>query len=120
MLTRRYCDLTNESVFQIILAHSVIRVCTKYAPLLITLLVTSTIIIPAIIVQPSFAQVAPQKEKVVLTAVFVQLDNRHQMGKPLLDRALAKLKPMYPNLDIKLNYLEYPSNQIRSQILNDS
>ena len=39
------------------------------------------------------------------------------MGKPLLDRALAKLKPMYPNLDIKLNYLEYPSNQIRSQIL---
>ena len=29
------------------------------------------------------------------------------MGKPLLDCALAKLKLMYPNLDIRLNYVEY-------------
>ena len=39
------------------------------------------------------------------------------MGKPLLDRALAKLKLMYPSLDIRLNYVEYPSNQIQFQIL---
>ena len=81
------------------------------------LLVASIIIIPVIIAQPSFAQVTSQKEKVALTAIFVQLDNHHQMGKLLLDHALAKLKPLYPNLDIQLNYLEYPSNQIRTQIL---
>ena len=39
------------------------------------------------------------------------------MGKPLLDRALTKLKMMYPNLDIQLKYLEYPSNQLRFQLL---
>ena len=116
MLTRRYCDLTDGSILQI-RVPSVIRICTRYAPLLLILLVASTTIVPAIIAQPSFAQVASKKEKVVLTAIFVQLDNSRQMGKPLLDRALAKLKLMYPNLDIKLNYLEFPSNQIRSQIL---
>ncbi|HEY7110012.1 MAG TPA: extracellular solute-binding protein [Nitrososphaeraceae archaeon] len=116
MLTRRYSDLTNESALQIILVHSIIKI-TKNTPLLITLLVASTIIIPAIIAQPSFAQVASHKQRVVLTAIFVQLDNNRQLGKLLLDRALAKLKPLYPNLDIQLNYLEYPSNQIRSQIL---
>jgi predicted GNAT family N-acyltransferase len=82
------------------------------------LLVASIIIIPAFIAQPSFAQIVPQKEKVILTAIFVQLDNNREMGKPLLDRALAKLKNMYPNLDIQLKYQEYPSNLIRFQILN--
>jgi multiple sugar transport system substrate-binding protein len=83
------------------------------------LLVASTIIIPTIITtQPSFAQVASQKKKIVLTAIFVQLDNNREMGKSLLDRALAKLRPMYPSLDIQLKYQEYPSNQIRFQILN--
>jgi multiple sugar transport system substrate-binding protein len=81
------------------------------------LLIASTVIIPTIITQHSFAQVASEKQKVVLTALFVQLDNNHEMGKPLLDRALTKLKLMYPKLDIQLNYLEYPSNQIRTQIL---
>jgi hypothetical protein len=80
MLTRRYSDLTNESALQIILVHSIIKI-TKNTPLLITLLVASTIIIPAIIAQPSFAQVASHKQRVVLTAIFVQLDNNRQLGK---------------------------------------
>src|SRR5215831_1691393 len=118
MLIRRYCDLVNELILQIFEVPYVIRICTRCAPLLIILLVASTIIITTIISQPGFAQIASQKEKVVLTVIFVQLDKNHEMGKLLLDRALAKLKPMYPNLDIQLNYLEYPSNQIRFQILN--
>ncbi|MFZ0328996.1 MAG: hypothetical protein WAL66_17015, partial [Nitrososphaeraceae archaeon] len=62
------------------------------------MLVASTIIIPALIAKPSFAQIASHKENVVLTPIFVQLDNKHQLGKLLLERALAKLKPMYPKL----------------------
>ena len=120
MLSRGYYDLTNglgnESILQIIVIHLVIRIWSNYRSLLM-LLIASTLIIPTIITQHSFAQVASQKEKVVLTAIFVQLDNNREMGKPLLDRALAKLKLMYPNLDIRLNYVEYPSNQIRFQIL---
>src|SRR5262249_13335271 len=81
------------------------------------LLVASIIMISTIIVQPSFVLIASQKEKAVLTAIFVQLHNNREMGKPLIDRALDNLKSMYPNLDIQLNYLEYPSSQIRSQIL---
>ena len=120
MLSRGYYDLTNglgnESILQIIVIHLVFRIWSNYRSLLM-LLIASTLIIPTIITQHSFAQVASQKEKVVLTAIFVQLDNNREMGKPLLDRALAKLKLMYPNLDIRLNYVEYPSNQIRFQIL---
>lgn len=58
-------------------------------PLLIILLVAGTIIIPALIAKPSFAQIASHKENVVLTPIFVQT-----------------------------NYLEYSSNQLRFQILN--
>jgi multiple sugar transport system substrate-binding protein len=64
-----------------------------------------------------FAQLLTQKEKITLTVIFVQLDNNREMGKPLLESALTKLKTMYPNFDIQLKYLEYPSNQIRFQIL---
>ncbi|HEY7571393.1 MAG TPA: extracellular solute-binding protein [Nitrososphaeraceae archaeon] len=77
----------------------------------------STIIVPTIIVQPSFAQPAPQKQKVVLTAVFVQLHTNREMGKSLLESALSKLKTMYPNLNIQLNYSEYPTNQLRTKLL---
>ena len=49
MLTGRYYDLTNESILQIRVPY-VIRVCTKYAPLLIMLLVASIVIIPAMVV----------------------------------------------------------------------
>ena len=39
------------------------------------LLIASTVIIaPVITVQPSFAQIVPQKEKVVLTAINVMLE----------------------------------------------
>jgi hypothetical protein len=39
------------------------------------LLVTSTVIISAVTTaQPSFAQVVPQKEKVILTAIFVEFE----------------------------------------------
>ena len=82
------------------------------------LLVASTVIIaPVITAQPSFAQLVPQKEKVVLTAIIVQLHSNHEIGKTLLDRALTNLKMMYPNLDIQLKYLEYPYNQLQSQLL---
>jgi multiple sugar transport system substrate-binding protein len=111
--------LGNGSNLQDIGISLVIRICSDSVPLSLMLLVASTVIIPAVTTaQPSFAQVVPQKEKVTLTAIFVELDTNRQLGKLLLERALAKLKPMYPNLDIQLNYLEYPSNQIRSQILN--
>jgi multiple sugar transport system substrate-binding protein len=79
--------------------------------------VASTVIIPTIVAQPSFAQLAAPKEKIILTAMFVELHTNREMGKFLLDSALAKLKMMYPNLDIQLKYLEYPSNQIRFQAL---
>ncbi len=116
MLTRRYCDLTNEFVLQIIAVHSV-RVSNNYKPLLIMLLVASTVAIPTIITQTSFAQVTAQKEKVVLTVVFVQLHTNREIGKFLLSNAFIKLKTMYPNLDIQLKYVEYPTEQLQSQLL---
>ena len=39
------------------------------------------------------------------------------MAKSLLINALAKLRIMYPNFDIQLKYLEYPSNLLQSQLL---
>jgi multiple sugar transport system substrate-binding protein len=39
------------------------------------------------------------------------------MGKSLLENALKNLRMMDPNLDIQLNYIEYPSNQLQSQLL---
>ncbi len=117
MLARSYCDFTNGSIPQITGVHLVIRISTRFAPLLLILFVASTIILPTIIAQPSYAQVASQKEKVILTAVFVQLHTNREMGKSLLDNALSKLKTMYPNLDIQLNYSEYPTNQLRTQLL---
>jgi len=75
MLTRRYCDLTIESVLQIIVILSVIRIHSNYALLSPMLLIVSTVIIaPVITAQPSFAQLVPQKEKVVLTAINVMLE----------------------------------------------
>jgi multiple sugar transport system substrate-binding protein len=73
--------------------------------------VAGTIIVPAIIAQPSFAQVVSQKEKVVLTAISDQ-DN-----KPPLDQALTNLRTLYPNLDIQLKYVVYPYNQLQSQLV---
>lgn len=117
MLIRRYYDLTKESILHIIGVYPENSVCLKYSSISIMLLIASTVVIPTITAQPSSAQLPVQKEKTVLTAIFVQLDNSRQMGKLLLDRALTKLKLMYPKLDIQLNYLEYPSNEIRSHIL---
>jgi hypothetical protein len=75
MLTRRYCNLTIESVLQIIVILSVIRIHSNYALLSPMLLIASTVIIaPVITAQPSFAQLVPQKEKVVLTAIDVTLE----------------------------------------------
>ena len=75
MLTRRYCNLTIESVLQIIVILSVIRIHSNYAPLSPMLLIASTVIIaPVITAQPSFAQLVPQNEKVVLTAINVMLE----------------------------------------------
>jgi hypothetical protein len=75
MLTRRYCNLTIESVLQIIVILSVIRIHSNYALLSPMLLIASTVIIaPVITAQPSFAQLVPQKEKVVLTAINVTLE----------------------------------------------
>src|SRR6476659_7446179 len=97
MLTRRCRDLTIESVLQIIVVLSVNRIRSNYTPLSLMLLIASTVIIaPVITAQPSFAQLVPQKEKVVLTAI----------------------KVIYPNLYIHLKYLEYPYNQLHSQLLN--
>jgi multiple sugar transport system substrate-binding protein len=102
----------------------VVRIRSNYTHLSLMLLVASTVIIPPVITaQPSFAQLVPQKEKVVLTAIIVQLHTNRDIGKTLLDRALTNLKMMYPNLDIQLKYLEYPYNQLQSQllrILNDT
>ncbi len=102
----------------------VVRIRSNYTPLSLMLLVASTVIIPPVITaQPSFAQLVPQKEKVVLTAIIVQLHTNRDIGKTLLDRELTNLKMMYPNLDIQLKYLEYPYNQLQSQllrILNDT
>jgi multiple sugar transport system substrate-binding protein len=81
------------------------------------LLVASTVAIPAIITQTSFAQVTAQKEKVVLTVVFVQLHTNREIAKFLLSNALIKLKTMYPNLDIQLKYVEYPTDQLQPQLL---
>jgi hypothetical protein len=75
MLARRYCNLTIESVLQIIVILSVIRIHSNYALLSPMLLIASTrIIAPVITAQPSFAQLVPQKEKVVLTAINVTLE----------------------------------------------
>jgi hypothetical protein len=75
MLTRRYCNLTIESVLQIIVILSVIRIHSNYALLSPMLLIASTVIIaPVITAQPSFAQLVPQKEKVVLTAINIMLE----------------------------------------------
>ena len=96
----------------------VIRIRSNYTPLSLMLLVASTVIIaPVITAQPSFAQLPAQKEKVVLTAIIVQLHTNRDIAKTLLDRALTNLKTMYPNLDIQLKYLEYPYNQLQSQLL---
>jgi hypothetical protein len=74
MLTRRCRDLTIESVLQIIVVLSVIRIRSNYTPLSLMLLIASTVIIaPVITAQPSFAQLVPQKEKVVLTVIIVHL-----------------------------------------------
>ena len=125
MLTRKFGSLYydvingfgNGSILHIIEVSFIFRIYSTLTLLLLFLFIGSTVIILTIVAQPSFAQVAAQKEKIVLTVIFVQLDNNREMGKPLLDRALAELKIMYPNLDIQLKYLEYPSNQIRFQIL---
>ena len=85
--------------------------------MLLIVLVASTVITPTIILQPSLAQLQAQKEKVVLTAVFVQLHTNREVGKSLLQNALTKLKAMYPNLDIQLKYVEYSTNQLRPQLL---
>ena len=96
----------------------VIRIRSNYTPLSLMLLVASTVIIaPVITAQPSFAQLPAQKEKVVLTAIIVQLHTNRDIAKMLLDRALTNLKTMYPNLDIQLKYLEVPYNQLQSQLL---
>jgi len=53
----------------------VIRIHSNYALLSPMLLIVSTVIIaPVITAQPSFAQLVPQKEKVVLTAINVMLE----------------------------------------------
>jgi|SRR5215467_7703543 len=110
--------LENESNLQDISISLVIRIRSDSIPLSLILLVASTVVIPAVITtQPSFAQPAPQKEKVVLTAIIVQLHTNRDIGKALLDRALTNLKMMYPNLDIQLKYLEYPYNQLQSHLL---
>jgi multiple sugar transport system substrate-binding protein len=96
----------------------VIRIRSNYYLLSLMLLIASTVIIaPVITAQPSFAQPVPQKEMVVLTVIIVQLHSNRDIGKTLLDRALTNLKMIYPNLDIQLKYLEYPYNQLQSQLL---
>jgi multiple sugar transport system substrate-binding protein len=80
-------------------------------------LLTSSIIISTIITQSSFAPVTAQKEKVVLTVVFVQLHTNGEIVKSLLNNALAKLQTMYPSSDIQLKYVEYPTYQLQSQLL---
>ena len=125
MLTRKFCSFYydvlngfgNGFIIQIIKIFFTFRIYSKLTPLLLFLLVGLTVIIFTTVAQPSFAQLLTQKEKIVLTVIFVQLDNNREMGKPLLESALTKLKTMYPNFDIQLKYLEYPSNQIRFQIL---
>lgn len=110
--------VTNGSILQITEVYLVIRIYSTHVPFLLMLLVASTVIIaPVITAQPSFAQLVPQKEKVVLTAIIVQLHTNRDIGKTLVDRALTSLKMMYPNLDIQLRYLEYPYNQLQSQLL---
>jgi multiple sugar transport system substrate-binding protein len=125
MLTRRFCSFYydvlngfgNGSIIQIIKIFFTFRIYNALTPLLLFLLVGLTVIIFTTVAHPSFAQLLTQKEKITLTVIFVQLDNNREMGKPLLESALTKLKTMYPNFDIQLKYLEYPSNQIRFQIL---
>ena len=113
----RMNGLRNGYILQIIGLSFVFRICSTFTLYIIILLVASTVIIPTIVAQPSFAQLAAPKEKIILTAMFVQLHTNREMGKFLLDSALVKLKMIYPNLDIQLKYLEYPSNQIRFQAL---
>jgi multiple sugar transport system substrate-binding protein len=126
MLIRRfglsYYDAMNRlgdgSNLQNIGLSFVIRIRSNYYLLSLMLLIASTVIIaPVITAQPSFAQPVPQKEKVVLTVIIVQLHSNRDIGKTLLDRALTNLKMIYPNLDIQLKYLEYPYNQLQSQLL---
>lgn len=125
MLTRRFCSFYydvlngfgNGSIIQITKIFFTFRIYNALTPLLLFLLVGLTVIIFTTVAHPSFAQLLTQKEKITLTVIFVQLDNNREMGKPLLESALTKLKTMYPNFDIQLKYLEYPSNQIRFQIL---
>ena len=125
MLTRRFCSFYydvlngfgNGSIIQIIKIFFTFRIYNALTPLLLFLLVGLTVIIFTTVAHPSFAQLLTQKEKITLTVIFVQLDNNREMGKPLLESALTKLKTMYPNFDIQLKYLEYPSNQIRFQTL---
>ncbi|HEY7572290.1 MAG TPA: extracellular solute-binding protein [Nitrososphaeraceae archaeon] len=109
--------LGNGSNLQDIGISFVISIRSNYTPLSLMLLVASIIIIPPVITQSSSAQLPVQKKKVVLTAIIVQLHTNRDIGKTLLDRALTNLKMMNPNLDIKLNYLEYPYNQLQSQLL---
>jgi multiple sugar transport system substrate-binding protein len=109
--------LLNRHLPQTIGLSFFFEICRTLTPLLLLLLVATTMIIPTIVAQSSLAQLPAQKERIVLTAIFVQLHTNREMGKSLLESALAKLKMMYPNLDIQLKYLEYPSNQIRFQIL---
>jgi len=126
MLIRRfglsYYDAMNRlgdgSNLQNIGLSFVIRIRSNYYLLSLMLLIASTVIIaPVITAQPSFAQPVPQKEMVVLTVIIVQLHSNRDIGKTLLDRALTNLKMIYPNLDIQLKYLEYPYNQLQSQLL---
>ena len=93
MLIRRlglsYYDVMNGlgdgSSLQDIGISFVIRIRSNYTPLSLMLLIASTVIIPPVITaQPSFAQLPAQKEKVVLTAILVQLHTNREMGKRYL------------------------------------
>src|SRR6476660_8059358 len=59
------------------------EICRTLTPLLLLLLVATTMIIPTIVAQPSLAQLPAQKERIVLTAIFVQLHTNREMGKSL-------------------------------------
>ena len=103
--------------FQSIALSFFSKICSSFTSLLFLSLLTSSIIIPTIVTQSSFGQLPAQREKIVLTSVFVQLHTNREMAKSLLINALAKLRIMYPNFDIQLKYLEYPSNLLQSQLL---
>lgn len=66
----------------------------------------------------SFAQ--QEKKQIVLTAM---LDELGQVGKKerwqlLFGNALNELKTRHPGLDIKIEFIEFPGNESRLQILS--